>query len=69
MYDRIRALSSGRTVILITHRLGSTRSADPIVVLDDGRLLEQGTHASLLATDGSKYAAMWEKQAATYSCQ
>lgn len=66
MYDRIRALSADRTVILITHRLGSTRSADHIIVLDDGQLLEQGTHAALLATPGSEYAAMWEKQAATY---
>ncbi|MFG3310289.1 ABC transporter ATP-binding protein [Streptomyces wuyuanensis] len=67
MYDRIRALSAGRTVILITHRLGSTRNADHIIVLDHGRLLEQGTHDSLLATAGSEYAVMWEKQAATYS--
>ncbi|WP_327170141.1 ABC transporter ATP-binding protein/permease [Streptomyces sp. NBC_01336] len=66
MYDRIRTLSKDRTVILITHRLGSTRSADHIIVLDSGRLLEQGTHTSLLATKGSEYAAMWQKQAATY---
>lgn len=69
MYDRIRALSADRTVILITHRLGSTRSADHIIVLDNGRLLEQGTHTTLLATPGSEYAAMWEKQAATYGHQ
>ncbi|MGW0562924.1 ABC transporter ATP-binding protein [Streptomyces sp. NPDC003016] len=66
MYDRIRALSRGRSVILITHRLGSTRSADHIVVLDGGRVREEGTHTSLLATEGSEYAAMWRKQAATY---
>jgi len=69
MYDRIRELSADRTVILITHRLGSTRNADHIIVLDDGHVLEQGTHLSLLATPGSEYAAMWEKQAATYSSQ
>ncbi|MEI5011943.1 ABC transporter ATP-binding protein [Streptomyces sp. PmtA] len=67
MYDRIRALSAGRTVILITHRLGSTRHADHIIVLDSGRILEQGTHDTLLATPGSEYAVMWQKQAATYS--
>ncbi|MGY3676582.1 ATP-binding cassette subfamily B protein [Streptomyces sp. TE33382] len=66
MYDRIRKLGVDRTVILITHRLGSTRSADQIIVLDKGQLLEQGTHTTLLATAGSEYAAMWEKQAATY---
>ncbi|MFV0131656.1 ABC transporter ATP-binding protein [Streptomyces sp. HMX112] len=67
MYDRIRALSAGRTVILITHRLSSTRSADHIIVLADGELLEEGTHHSLLATPGSEYAAMWAKQASNYS--
>ncbi|MFD8978708.1 ABC transporter ATP-binding protein [Streptomyces sp. NPDC059564] len=69
MYDRIRRLGAGRTVILITHRLGSTRNADRILVLDAGRVLEEGTHESLLAQHGSEYAAMWEKQAKTYSDQ
>ncbi|MBD3004907.1 ABC transporter ATP-binding protein [Streptomyces sp. 5-10] len=67
MYNRIRELSDGRTVILITHRLGSTRSADHIIVLDGGCIAEEGTHHSLLATPGSEYAAMWTKQAANYS--
>lgn len=66
VYDRIRALSAGRTVVLITHRLGSTRAADRIIVLDGGRLLEEGTHESLLHR-GGEYAAMWRTQARTYS--
>ncbi|MFE7402201.1 hypothetical protein [Streptomyces sp. NPDC057557] len=61
-------MSEGRTVILITHRLGSTRAADRIIVLDGGRLLEEGTHESLLATDG-EYAALWRTQAQTYASQ
>ncbi|MBU7598948.1 ABC transporter ATP-binding protein/permease [Streptomyces sp. P38-E01] len=65
MYERIRALGAGRTVILITHRLGSTRGADRVVVLDRGRLIEEGTHESLLDLDG-EYAAMWRTQAQTY---
>ncbi|MFB7032084.1 MULTISPECIES: ABC transporter ATP-binding protein [unclassified Streptomyces] len=68
MYERIRALGAGRTVILITHRLGSTRSADRIVVLDRGRLIEEGTHESLLDL-GGEYAAMWRTQAQTYGDQ
>ncbi|WP_431770895.1 ABC transporter ATP-binding protein [Streptomyces cucumeris] len=68
MYERIRALGAGRTVILITHRLGSTRGADRIVVLDCGRLIEEGTHESLLALEG-EYAAMWRTQAQTYGEQ
>ncbi|MGK4586116.1 ABC transporter ATP-binding protein [Kitasatospora sp. HPMI-4] len=65
-YDRIRELAAGRTVILITHRLGSTQNADRIIVLDHGRILEEGTHSSLLAADG-EYAAMWTAQARAYT--
>ncbi|SFY54029.1 ABC transporter ATP-binding protein [Streptomyces sp. F-1] len=68
VYDRIRALSEDRTVVLITHRLGSTRAADRIIVLDGGHLLEEGTHESLLEQEG-EYAAMWRAQARTYSDQ
>ncbi|WP_405749151.1 ABC transporter ATP-binding protein/permease [Streptomyces sp. NBC_00012] len=69
VYDRIRALSAGRTVVLITHRLGSTRAADRIIVLDGGHLLEEGTHESLLENEEGEYAAMWRAQARTYSDQ
>ncbi|MCX4681965.1 ABC transporter ATP-binding protein [Streptomyces sp. NBC_01433] len=66
-YDRIRELAADdRTVILITHRLGSTQHADRIIVLDHGRVPEEGTHNSLLAADG-EYAAMWTTQARAYT--
>ncbi|MFE7529378.1 ABC transporter ATP-binding protein [Kitasatospora sp. NPDC057542] len=65
MYQRIRCLAKGRTVILITHRLGSTRTADRIIVMDKGTVTEEGTHETLLAADGG-YAAMWRTQAQTY---
>ncbi|MEU1668535.1 ATP-binding cassette domain-containing protein [Streptomyces sparsogenes] len=70
VYERIRALSSsGRTVILITHRLGSTRTADRIIVLDGGEIVEEGTHETLLTQGGGSgaYAAMWRTQANTYT--
>lgn len=66
VYQRIQALSQGRTVILITHRLGSTRTADRILVLDGGHVIEEGTHESLLDRDGA-YATMWHAQADTYA--
>ena len=52
-------LADGRTVLMIAHRLSTVVGADLIVVLDGGRVVEQGTHAELLAAGGT-YARMWE---------
>ena len=56
--DALSALASGRTVLVIAHRLASIRGVDQIVVLDHGRVVECGRHPDLLHADGA-YARLW----------
>ena len=55
----INNLIQNKTVIMIAHRLSTIRQADKIVLIDDGKVAEQGTHEELLALNG-KYREMWE---------
>ena len=57
----LKAMGEGRTVITIAHRLSTIVDSDRIVVLEQGRTVEQGSHATLLAEDG-RYAALWARQ-------
>ncbi len=52
-------LTKGKTVLMIAHRLSTIQNADEILVFDEGKIIERGTHASLLAANG-KYASMWK---------
>ncbi|MFM2284639.1 MAG: hypothetical protein RLZZ543_136, partial [Bacteroidota bacterium] len=57
----LRRIMKGSTSIIIAHRISSVKQCDEIVVLDHGRIIERGTHAELLALNGS-YAEMYQKQ-------
>jgi ABC-type multidrug transport system fused ATPase/permease subunit len=65
LFERFAALVKDRTAIMISHRLASARFADRIIVLDAGRIIEQGTHALLMERGGS-YARMFAGQAEWY---
>jgi ATP-binding cassette subfamily B protein len=63
--DAIEKAIAGRTVIAIAHRLSTLTAMDRIVYMEDGRILEQGSHAELLALEG-KYAKMWRQQSSGF---
>jgi ATP-binding cassette subfamily B protein len=65
IYNKFAEISKGKTTIIVTHRLGSAKIADKIVVLDSGQLIEYGTHEALLNSKG-KYFEMYESQAQWY---
>ena len=65
VYRRFLVLSEGKTVLLISHRLGSARLADRIVFLHRGVIVEQGTHEELIAS-GGPYAELYRMQAEWY---
>jgi ATP-binding cassette subfamily B protein len=66
LFSQMRTLSEGRSVLLVSHRFSSVRSADRIYVLQDGRITEEGTHDDLMATSDGHYAELFRLQAAAY---
>jgi ATP-binding cassette, subfamily B, bacterial len=65
VFERFAELTAGKMALLISHRFSTVRMADRIVVLEGGKLVEEGTHAQLIAS-GGRYATMFEMQAASY---
>lgn len=60
--DALKTLMKGRTTIVIAHRLSTIQHMDRIVVLQDGAIIEQGTHKQLVKKTGGTYASLWKHQ-------
>lgn len=65
IYEEYKQMADGKTTLFISHRLASTRFCDRIFYLKDGRIAEEGTHASLLAGD-TEYARLYDMQSCWY---
>ncbi|WP_426513728.1 ABC transporter ATP-binding protein [Dactylosporangium sp. McL0621] len=65
LFDSVRELYRNKTVVLISHRFSTVRTADRIIVLDGGRIVEQGSHNELMARDGL-YAELFSIQASAF---
>jgi len=65
IFDQLYRLSEGKSSVTISHRLSNTTLADKIFVIDEGRVIEQGSHFELLKQDG-KYAHLFNLQASKY---
>jgi len=61
--DALNNLMQDKTVIVIAHRLSTIQKMDRIIVIDNGKIIEQGSHSELLTNTGSLYKKLWELQA------
>ncbi|CTQ60105.1 Putative multidrug export ATP-binding/permease protein [Roseibium album] len=60
--DNLQSLMAGKTVIAIAHRLSTIAAMDRLIVMDNGRIVQQGTHETLLADKTGLYAQLWHRQ-------
>src|SRR3990170_5111538 len=62
LFQKIFEFTKGKTVIIISHRFSTVRNAQKIIVLDKGKIVEQGSHEELMKIEGGKYRTAFELQ-------
>lgn len=67
IYEKLNEIVGDKTAIYISHRLSSCKFCDEILVFGEGAVVQQGTHASLLADEGGEYSRLWSAQAQYYA--
>lgn len=67
IYSRFNDIAGGKTAVYISHRLSSCRFCSRIVVLDNGEVIQEGTHEELLENPNGKYSRLWNAQAQYYA--
>ena len=67
IYTKLNEIVGDRTAIYISHRLASRRFCDEIIVFHEGRMVQQGSHETLLMQGGGKYSELWNAQAQYYT--
>ncbi len=65
IFLKFNELTSGKTAVLVSHRFSTVRMVDRILVVEEGRLVESGSHAELMARRG-RYADLFNRQASAY---
>ena len=64
--EALNTLMQGRTSLVIAHRLSTVANLDRIVVLQNGKIVEQGSHAELLASPNGVYRGLWDRQSGAF---
>ena len=67
IYSRFNDIVADKTAIYISHRLSSCKFCDKIAVFHEGKIIQQGTHASLIKEESGKYYELWHAQAQYYT--
>ena len=66
IFEKLFDFAKGKTVVIVSHRFSTVRNAHRIIVLDEGKIIEEGTHETLMKIEGGKYSTAFELQSRGY---